>query len=78
MEFFLKTHRYVLNVLCACRELGIGIVPYSPLGRGFFAGYLPAGKEGDEFRSVSFLLALNSACPILDMFSTSGGCVQLF
>jgi aryl-alcohol dehydrogenase-like predicted oxidoreductase len=23
---------------CACRELGIGIVPYSPLGRGFFAG----------------------------------------
>ena len=23
---------------CACWELGIGIVPYSPLGRGFFAG----------------------------------------
>lgn len=22
----------------ACRDLGIGIVPYSPLGRGFFAG----------------------------------------
>lgn len=21
-----------------CRELGIGIVPYSPLGRGFFGG----------------------------------------
>ena len=25
-------------MLFACRELGIGIVPYSPLGRGFFAG----------------------------------------
>ena len=26
--------------LCSmdCRELGIGIVPYSPIGRGFFAG----------------------------------------
>ncbi|KAH7571914.1 hypothetical protein JRO89_XS04G0166300 [Xanthoceras sorbifolium] len=23
---------------CLCRELGIGIVPYSPLGRGFFGG----------------------------------------
>lgn len=25
------------NVI-TCRELGIGIVPYSPLGRGFFGG----------------------------------------
>ena len=24
-----------------CRELGIAIVSYSPLGRGFFAGYKP-------------------------------------
>jgi aryl-alcohol dehydrogenase-like predicted oxidoreductase len=31
-----------------CRELGIAIVPYSPLGRGFFAGYTVEGnKEGD-------------------------------
>lgn len=26
------------DVLAACRELGIGIVPYSPLGRGFLTG----------------------------------------
>lgn len=34
---------YVFNyerlIFCMfCRELGIGIVPYSPLGRGFFGG----------------------------------------
>jgi aryl-alcohol dehydrogenase-like predicted oxidoreductase len=28
-------------VVATCRELGIGIVPYSPLGRGFFGGTLP-------------------------------------
>ncbi|CAI9765088.1 unnamed protein product [Fraxinus pennsylvanica] len=26
------------EIIPLCRELGIGIVPYSPLGRGFFAG----------------------------------------
>lgn len=26
------------NVLATCRELGIGIVPYSPIGRGFLTG----------------------------------------
>jgi aryl-alcohol dehydrogenase-like predicted oxidoreductase len=37
------------EVLPACRELGIGLVPYAPLGRGFLAGQsvraedLPAG-----------------------------------
>ena len=29
------------GVLATCRELGIGIVPYSPLGRGFLTGVLP-------------------------------------
>jgi aryl-alcohol dehydrogenase-like predicted oxidoreductase len=29
-------------VLATCRALGIGIVPYSPLGRGFLTGALPA------------------------------------
>jgi aryl-alcohol dehydrogenase-like predicted oxidoreductase len=28
-------------VLATCRELGIGIVPYSPLGRGFLTGTVP-------------------------------------
>lgn len=29
------------SILDTCRELGIGIVPYSPLGRGFLSGKLP-------------------------------------
>lgn len=29
------------GVVATCRELGIGIVPYSPLGRGFFAARCP-------------------------------------
>ena len=30
------------SILETCRELDIGIVPYSPLGRGFLSGKLPA------------------------------------
>jgi aryl-alcohol dehydrogenase-like predicted oxidoreductase len=29
------------SIIDTCRELGIGIVPYSPLGRGFLSGKLP-------------------------------------
>jgi aryl-alcohol dehydrogenase-like predicted oxidoreductase len=37
-------------VLPACRELGIGVVPYSPLGRGLLTGALPAEFADDDFR----------------------------
>ncbi len=39
-------------VLDTCRELGIGIVPYSPLGRGFLTGTIPAADElpGKDYR----------------------------
>lgn len=33
------------GVLATCRELGIGIVPYSPLGRGFLSGAVPTPDE---------------------------------
>ena len=33
------------SVLETCRELGIGIVPYSPLGRGFLGGTLPDPQQ---------------------------------
>ena len=32
------------DVLPACRELGVGLVPYSPLGRGFLTGRATAGR----------------------------------
>ncbi|MFE2064753.1 aldo/keto reductase [Streptomyces sp. NPDC059467] len=40
------------GVLPTCRELGIGFVPYSPLGRGFLAGRFSSPEELDanDFR----------------------------
>ncbi|PIA31635.1 hypothetical protein AQUCO_04900143v1 [Aquilegia coerulea] len=38
MEWSLWTRDIEEEIVPLCRELGIGIVPYSPLGRGFFAG----------------------------------------
>jgi aryl-alcohol dehydrogenase-like predicted oxidoreductase len=39
------------SVLPACRELGIGFVPFSPLGRGFLSGQL---KRVDDFAEDDF------------------------
>ena len=33
------------SVVPACRELGVGFVPYSPLGRGFLTGELPPPSD---------------------------------
>lgn len=38
LEWSLWTRDIENEIVPVCRELGIGIVPYSPLGRGFFAG----------------------------------------
>ena len=40
------------EVLGTCRELGIGLVPYSPLGRGFLTGAItrPSDLGADDFR----------------------------
>uniref|UniRef100_A0A0D9XJS1 NADP-dependent oxidoreductase domain-containing protein n=1 Tax=Leersia perrieri TaxID=77586 RepID=A0A0D9XJS1_9ORYZ len=38
IEWSLWTRDIEEEIIPLCRELGIGIVPYSPLGRGFFAG----------------------------------------
>lgn len=47
--------RYVEEeMLATCRELGIGLVPYSPLGRGFLSGGIrsKADLESNDFRST--------------------------
>ena len=36
------------GVLTTCRELGIGFVPYSPLGRGFLSGRFTSPDELDQ------------------------------
>ncbi|TXG65918.1 hypothetical protein EZV62_007193 [Acer yangbiense] len=38
MEWSLWTRDIEEEIVPLCRELGIGIVPYSPLGKGFFGG----------------------------------------
>jgi aryl-alcohol dehydrogenase-like predicted oxidoreductase len=45
-EYSLWTRDVEKTVLPVCRELGIGFVPYSPLGRGFLAA--GAGKLADD------------------------------
>ncbi|KAE8729687.1 putative aldo-keto reductase 2 [Hibiscus syriacus] len=42
MEWSLWTRDIEEQIVLLCRELGIGIVPYSPLGRGFFGGKVVA------------------------------------
>ena len=43
------------DILATCRELGIGFVPYSPLGRGFLTGEIKRFEDlaEDDFRRHS-------------------------
>jgi aryl-alcohol dehydrogenase-like predicted oxidoreductase len=54
-EYSLWTRDPEEEVLGACRELGIGFVPYSPLGRGFLAGKItkPEDLPDDDYRKTT-------------------------
>ncbi|MDX6582693.1 MAG: hypothetical protein QOI10_1877 [Solirubrobacterales bacterium] len=47
-EYSLWTRDLEAEILPTLRELGIGLVPYSPLGRGFLSGRFKAPEELDE------------------------------
>ncbi|MDQ6811136.1 MAG: aldo/keto reductase [Actinomycetota bacterium] len=47
-EYSLWTRDPETEVLPTCRELGIGFVPYSPLGRGFLSGRFKSPDELDK------------------------------
>ena len=51
-EYSLWTRDVEDDVLPACRELGIGFVAYSPLGRGFLTGAIAAADDlaADDWR----------------------------
>ena len=51
-EYSLWTRDAEQGVLAACERLGIGFVPYSPLGRGFLTGAIrrPEDLAEDDFR----------------------------
>ncbi|CAM6094990.1 unnamed protein product [Calypogeia fissa] len=55
MEWSLWTRDIEDEIIPLCRELGIGIVPFSPLGRGFFSGKASVeAMDGTDYRSTRF------------------------
>jgi aryl-alcohol dehydrogenase-like predicted oxidoreductase len=54
-EYSLWTREHEQGSLAACRELGIGFVAYSPLGRGFLTGRFRAVDDlsADDWRRAS-------------------------
>lgn len=50
IEYSLWTRHVEAEVLPLCRELGIGFVGYSPLGRGFLAGAIKAEPAAGDMR----------------------------
>ena len=54
-EYSLWTRDPETEVLGVCRELGIGFVPYSPLGRGFLTGKIqkPEDLPDDDYRKTT-------------------------
>lgn len=53
-EYSLFTRDVEDEILPVLRELGIGLVPYSPLGRGILTGALQVGTEQDSRASAYF------------------------
>ena len=54
-EYSLWTRDPEEEILATCRELGIGFVPYSPLGRGFLTGQIKRFEDlaADDYRRQS-------------------------
>jgi len=54
-EYSLWTRDPEEEILPVCRELGIGFVPYSPLGRGFLTGKIqkPEDLADDDYRKTT-------------------------
>jgi len=54
-EYSLWSRDPEAEVLAACRRLGVGLVPYSPLGRGFLTGAItrPEDFAADDYRRSS-------------------------
>jgi aryl-alcohol dehydrogenase-like predicted oxidoreductase len=53
-EYSLWNREPEQDVIPTCRELGIGFVPFSPLGRGFLSGSVTTteGMQADDFRRI--------------------------
>jgi len=80
-EYSLWTRDPEDGILAACRELGVGFVPYSPLGRGFLTGEIKRFEDlaPDDYRRMSprfqgenFARNLELVARIRDMASEKG------
>ena len=80
-EYSLFTRDHEAGSLAACRELGIGFVAYSPLGRGLLTGRFrtPADLAADDWRHSSSRFQagnieanLGLARPVLEMAAAKG------
>ncbi|MEV0405638.1 aldo/keto reductase [Actinoallomurus sp. NPDC050550] len=65
-EYSLWAREVEFTVLDAMRELGVGLVPYSPLGRGYLTGTIDAGAQdarrgNPRFAAVADHAAANQA-----------------
>ena len=80
-EYSLWTRDPEGEILDTCRELGIGFVPFSPLGRGFLTGKIqkPEDFGADDFRrtlprfSPENMAANASLMKMLDEMATKKG-----
>lgn len=52
IEYSLWARDVEEDIISTCRELGIGIIAYSPLGRGFFSGRNISELTDDDFRKT--------------------------
>ena len=80
-EYSLFTRDHEQGPLAACRELGIGFVAYSPLGRGLLTGRFrsPADLAADDWRHSSSRFQAGNleenverARPVLEMAAAKG------
>ena len=80
-EYSLWTRDPEAEILPTCRELGIGFVPYSPLGRGFLSGRFKSPEELDEsdfrrsgprFTGTNLEANLNLAAKVQEIASAKG------
>jgi len=80
-EFSLWERNLETDVLPALRELGIGLVPFSPLGRGFLAGSAKRAEDyppGDfrhldpRMQGENFDLNMRAAAVVRDMAAARG------
>lgn len=63
-EYSIWVREIETDIMPACRELGVAIVPYSPLGRGFLTGKLGEPRQfgdGDYRKDIPLFQAENFA-----------------